>query len=187
MDNLNKQYTFSELIEIFPEAKSYIKNKLKEQITQAKADLQQAKILKEEFDYKIIRIVRLQDKWFWEMVRDIIYLEPLTEGRVKRIKENIFRLSRLKPQKQEAKKDGKITDIDIGQAKQVPLTNFITINRSGFAKCPFHPDKTPSFKYYPKDNTWHCFSCGTSKDTIDFIMKKEGLTFIEAVKYLVNK
>jgi DNA primase len=42
--------------------------------------------------------------------------------------------------------------------------------------CPFHKEETPSFTIYPKTNTFHCFGCGKSGDTIEFIQLKENIT-----------
>ena len=39
--------------------------------------------------------------------------------------------------------------------------------------CPFHPDDKPSCKIYPETNTYHCFACGKTGDTIQFIQDKE--------------
>jgi len=72
-------------------------------------------------------------------------------------------------------------------ARAVPLTNFIDVNRSGFACCPIHKEKTPSFKYYPKDNHWHCFGCGQGGDVIDFIMATKDLDFRKAVNFLIGQ
>jgi len=47
--------------------------------------------------------------------------------------------------------------------------------------CPFHSEKTPSFTVYPKTNTFHCFGCGVSGDTIEFIQLKEKCTKHEAI------
>lgn len=71
-------------------------------------------------------------------------------------------------------------------AKEYPLTNFIQVNKSGFAHCPFHAEKAPSFKIYP-NNTWYCFGgCGAGGDTIDFIMRLENLNFVEALQRLAG-
>jgi DNA primase len=35
--------------------------------------------------------------------------------------------------------------------------------------CPFHQDDKPSCKIYPGTNTYHCFACGKTGDTIQFI------------------
>lgn len=47
--------------------------------------------------------------------------------------------------------------------------------------CPFHEEKTPSFTVYPKTNTFHCFGCGASGDTIEFIQLKEKCNKHEAI------
>lgn len=58
----------------------------------------------------------------------------------------------------------------------------ISLDRKGFAKCPFHNEKTPSFRVYPADKGWHCFGCNESGSVIDFVMKYFNLPFKEAVK-----
>lgn len=51
--------------------------------------------------------------------------------------------------------------------------------------CPFHTEKTPSFYVYPDQGTWHCYgACSTGGDVISFLMKKESLTFLEAIEIL---
>lgn len=52
--------------------------------------------------------------------------------------------------------------------------------------CPFHEEKTPSFVVNPKTNTFHCFGCGESGDTIDFTRRYYGLDFVSAVVKLDN-
>lgn len=55
----------------------------------------------------------------------------------------------------------------------------ILVNRSGFARCPFHSgDRTPSLKVYQRD--FHCFACGANGDIFTFVQKMDGLTFKEA-------
>jgi DNA primase len=54
--------------------------------------------------------------------------------------------------------------------------------------CPFHTEKTPSFYVYPDQGSWHCYgACSTGGDVISFLMKKEDLTFVEAVKILAQE
>lgn len=72
-------------------------------------------------------------------------------------------------------------------AKEVPFPEIWDFNKFGQAVCPFHADKDPSMKYYPKSNTVHCFSCARTWDTIQFVRELDNLSFSEAVaKCLAN-
>ncbi len=53
--------------------------------------------------------------------------------------------------------------------------------------CPFHGERTPSFVIYPQTNTFKCYGCGEQGNVIDFIMKRDHLSFPEAVKELGRK
>ncbi len=50
--------------------------------------------------------------------------------------------------------------------------------------CPFHSEKTPSFTVSPDKQIFYCFGCHTGGSVISFIMKSDGLSFPEAVRYL---
>lgn len=60
----------------------------------------------------------------------------------------------------------------------------IEFNRRGFAKCPFHEDKTPSM--IARKGNFHCFGCGEHGDIINFIQKYFSLGFHDAVEK-INK
>lgn len=60
-------------------------------------------------------------------------------------------------------------------------------DRAGFLPCPFHKDKDPSLKVYPDSGGWHCFGCGAGSDLIDFVMKMESLTFLDAVQVITDR
>lgn len=63
----------------------------------------------------------------------------------------------------------------------------IQVKRAGGsykACCPFHHEKTPSFNINPERGFYHCFGCGESGDAIKFVMRYEGLPFIDAAKKL---
>ena len=54
--------------------------------------------------------------------------------------------------------------------------------------CPFHSEKTPSFVVFPDSQRWHCFgACGSGGDVINFIMRRENLPFVDALKLLAAR
>lgn len=59
----------------------------------------------------------------------------------------------------------------------------LTFNRTGFAYCPFHNEKTPSFKIH--NSKGHCFGgCGWSGDVIQFVQDMFKLDFNGAIRKL---
>ena len=70
------------------------------------------------------------------------------------------------------------------------VSNYVSLKRAGAnfkGLCPFHDDKTPSFSVSPARNFCKCFACGEGGGPINFIMKKEGMTFPEAVRFLAKE
>lgn len=53
--------------------------------------------------------------------------------------------------------------------------------------CPFHQEKTPSFTVTPDKQIFYCFGCGTGGDVFSFLMKKEGINFVEALNKLAAR
>lgn len=53
--------------------------------------------------------------------------------------------------------------------------------------CPFHQEKTPSFNVDPVKGYFRCFGCKESGNAIDFVMKRDRLDFLEALKLLAEK
>jgi hypothetical protein len=74
-----------------------------------------------------------------------------------------------------------ITPEMIQQAKDYPIEHLIDIKK-GVALCPFHEDHHPSMGI--KNNRYRCFACGAKGDTIEFVMKRDGLSFKEALNWL---
>lgn len=54
--------------------------------------------------------------------------------------------------------------------------------------CPFHAEKTPSFTVYPRGPRphFHCYGCSVNGDVIGWVMKREGLRYGEAVRWLAR-
>lgn len=80
------------------------------------------------------------------------------------------------------RKGNGITDEMIQQAREYPFEKLIEIGRGGMVRCPFHQDKSPSM--YIRRGFAYCFGCGRSWNPIDWVMEKEGVDFIEAVRRL---
>lgn len=53
--------------------------------------------------------------------------------------------------------------------------------------CPFHQEKTPSFKVENERRTYKCFGCGAGGDAFKWLMETEGLSFPEAVERLAGE
>lgn len=53
--------------------------------------------------------------------------------------------------------------------------------------CPFHGEKSPSFKVNPATGLWHCFGCGDGGDVFSYVQRREGLEFPDAIRYLADR
>ena len=51
-------------------------------------------------------------------------------------------------------------------------------------RCPFHTDDTASLVVTPAKNLWHCFGCQCGGGSIDWVMKRKGVSFRHAVELL---
>lgn len=61
-------------------------------------------------------------------------------------------------------------------------------NSKGFVmRCPFHQDTAPSFQVYEDNMSFNCFGCGIGGSAFDFIMKRDGVDFLGAMKYLADR
>ncbi len=60
--------------------------------------------------------------------------------------------------------------------------------RSYVGFCPFHPNsRTPAFTVYPDTQSFYCFGCHASGTAFDFVMRKQGLDFRQALELLANR
>lgn len=56
--------------------------------------------------------------------------------------------------------------------------------------CDLHGDGhdvKPSGRLYPDSNTFYCFTCDKTRDTIELVREKEGLDFWAAIRFLEEK
>ncbi len=70
------------------------------------------------------------------------------------------------------------------------ISSYVELKRRGknfVGLCPFHGEKTPSFSVNNENGFFYCFGCGVGGDVITFIMKRENLDYIEAIKLLCEK
>ncbi len=70
------------------------------------------------------------------------------------------------------------------------VSDYVSLKKSGrnyMGLCPFHGEKTPSFTVNQERQIFHCFGCGEGGNVIGFIMKREGLSFPEAVRFLAGR
>lgn len=49
-------------------------------------------------------------------------------------------------------------------------------------RCPFHSERTASFRIYQRNNSFYCFGCGIGGDQINFVAKMLNLSYYEALK-----
>ena len=56
------------------------------------------------------------------------------------------------------------------------------LDKSGFCKCPFHSERSASFKAYPGTRGYYCFGCGAHGSVIDFVMRFFGISFGDSIK-----
>ncbi len=67
------------------------------------------------------------------------------------------------------------------------IGEFVQLKKAGRefkANCPFHEERTPSFYVVPEKNFYNCFGCGESGDVFNFLEKKVGMAFVDAVRHV---
>jgi len=70
------------------------------------------------------------------------------------------------------------------------VSDYVSLKKSGrnyMGLCPFHGEKTPSFTVNQERQIFHCFGCGEGGNVFVFVMKREGLSFPEAVRLLAAR
>lgn len=89
----------------------------------------------------------------------------------------------------------RISDDDIRRVREATdlvalVSERVILNQKGrlfWGCCPFHDEKTPSFKIDPDLQNWHCFGCGKGGDVFGYVMESENMEFPEAVRMLADR
>lgn len=76
-----------------------------------------------------------------------------------------------------------ITAEDVEAARNYKVDRLIEF-RNGKAQAWCHEDKNPTLNHMNKVNKAYCWACGKYFNSIDVLMKRDGMKFIEAVKSL---
>ncbi|MFZ4859227.1 MAG: CHC2 zinc finger domain-containing protein [Desulfuromonadaceae bacterium] len=79
---------------------------------------------------------------------------------------------------------GSITPELIEQSRLIPIEQLIEFDRQGKAVAWCHDDKVPSLTWHRSKNRATCFPCGKSFNSIDVLIQRDGMAFVDAVKTL---
>jgi DNA primase len=66
----------------------------------------------------------------------------------------------------------------------------INVEKEQQFRCDLHgdgSDNAPSARAYPESNSWYCFACGKTRDSISTVMEIEGVEFNKACYLLESK
>ncbi len=70
------------------------------------------------------------------------------------------------------------------------ISEHVVLKRTGKnfqGLCPFHSEKTPSFNVNPERQMFYCFGCQIGGNIFSFLMKKQNMTFLEAVRAVAER
>lgn len=70
------------------------------------------------------------------------------------------------------------------------VSDYVVLRKSGAnyqGLCPFHGEKTPSFNVNPGRGIFHCFGCGVGGNVFSFVMRMEGISFPDSVRFLARR
>lgn len=178
------KFTDKELLQIFPEAKAIIPEKIVEWEEKQK---ELSDSIKNKLTLIKNQVSDVFSQWFWREWVKVSDGEELLK-----IDNHIARLKRLLMVARGWKPKGRLTEEQIQQALAVPIENLINqqLRKCGKALvglCPLHNEKHPSFYIYPETNSCWCYGCNRGGNVINFIMLLHGYAFKEAVEYLIGK
>ncbi len=90
---------------------------------------------------------------------------------------------------------GRISDEDVQRVRDATdlvslIGERVVLRQKGrlyWGLCPFHGEKTPSFKVDPATQLWHCFGCGKGGDAFGFVKEIEHVDFPDAIRLLAER
>ncbi|MBA4371005.1 MAG: DNA primase [Coriobacteriaceae bacterium] len=90
---------------------------------------------------------------------------------------------------------GRIPDEDVQRVREATdlaalVSETVILKKKGrllWGNCPFHSEKTPSFKVDPATQLFHCFGCGAGGDAFGYLMRTENLEFPDAIRVLAER
>lgn len=152
----------------------------------AKIDEQEKELRKAKKE--LIEVIRDSDKYsdLWMRVACRELSQEAYKKAIHPVEKNLRRLKMLIPSFEQLG----FTEDELRVAREFPLDRLFPseLKKSGRYQvgiCPFHQEKTPSFRVYD-NNTYYCFGCNAGGDAIEFQMKLSDCTFVEAVKSLIQ-
>jgi hypothetical protein len=177
------RFSDEELLEIFPEIKQIIPEKLKEleKIRQYFCGTIKRKLM-------LVKNAESDEfsKWFWRE-----WIKASDGAELLKVEKQIKRLKRFLMVRSGGISKGSITEEQIQKALLVPIENLINgplrkNSKTITGLCPLHQEKHPSFCIYTQSNSFYCFGCNQGGDAISFIRLLHGYSFKEAINYLTN-
>lgn len=178
-----------ELLDIFPEAKNFLRSRKVELLKKSKA-------LQEKIRESLL-LLKLKKMSEGGRIMLETYISEWLESDLKEIMAEIQSIDYLfadfkrKEVEEENERNKRIDDRIIAWASQNTKGAIricgLKVERNGMLKCPFHKDgRERTASMCSSRGFFYCFSCGESFDAIDLVRKLTGATFREAVEQLRN-
>ena len=187
MQQIIQKFTDKELLEMFPESKNIIPEKIKE----CKKEIRKKEL---EITTALEKIYKLKtdnfSEWFGEEIIKIFMMPDLTK-----LEKSLFRLNKLNYllHPKNKKNDHFEFQQKIAVAREYPIEELARSKldlqqrgRNFISICPLHEEKTPSFYLYTEANRFYCFGCQEKGDVIKLCVALYGVGFKDAVMMLQN-
>jgi len=174
-DKILYSFSKSELYKLIKDTeRAYLSNRLKYANNLYK---KQQKYWKEDLNLLDREFIKLHEFYFnwWEEIE-----------RIKLFLDRLKRFYRVNHQKHKIKQYEKIDIKSIPIEKVISMYMKLPNNLNRNIRCPFHKEKTWSFRIYKNTNSFYCFWCHKWGDIVKFISLYENITTKEAFKKLVN-